>query len=284
MTSKEKKPFYITTTIPYVNADPHIGFALELVQTDAIARYQRLSGKDVFFSTGTDEYGQKILEASQKEGKDAQEYVDHYAAEFKKLKNALGISNDTFVRTTSEHHKKAAQEMWRRCGAKGDIYKKSYTGNYCVGCESFKTEKYQNKLLEYLSRPDVILPDWRKEEAIAFVKSGLEDFSISREKKRLGWGVPVPDDADQVIYVWFDALTNYISTLGWPADAKALAGKPEENLFEKFWQKGEVVQMAGKDQVRFQSIMWQAMLMSADIKNTDKVVYHGIITSGGQKM
>ncbi|KKS05020.1 MAG: Methionine-tRNA ligase [Candidatus Nomurabacteria bacterium GW2011_GWA2_41_25] len=314
MTSKEKKPFYITTTIPYVNADPHIGFALELVQTDAIARYQRLSGKDVFFSTGTDEYGQKILEASQKEGKDAQEYVDHYAAEFKKLKNALGISNDTFVRTTSEHHKKAAQEMWRRCGAKGDIYKKSYTGNYCVGCESFKTEKdlnagrrcflhpnleisilqeenyffrfskYQNKLLEYLSRPDVILPDWRKEEAIAFVKSGLEDFSISREKKRLGWGVPVPDDADQVIYVWFDALTNYISTLGWPADAKALAGRPEENLFEKFWQKGEVVQMAGKDQVRFQSIMWQAMLMSADIKNTDKVVYHGFITSGGQKM
>ena len=260
MTSKEKKPFYITTTIPYVNADPHIGFALELVQTDAIARYQRLSGKDVFFSTGTDEYGQKILEASQKEGKDAQEYVDHYAAEFKKLKNALGISNDTFVRTTSEHHKKAAQEMWRRCGAKGDIYKKSYTGNYCVGCESFKTEKdlnagrrcflhpnleisilqeenyffrfskYQNKLLEYLSRPDVILPDWRKEEAIAFVKSGLEDFSISREKKRLGWGVPVPDDADQVIYVWFDALTNYISTLGWAPAAKSFAGKPGEKL------------------------------------------------------
>ncbi|MDP9249729.1 MAG: methionine--tRNA ligase [bacterium] len=302
----KKESFYITTTIPYVNADPHIGFALELVQSDALARYNRLIGREVFFSTGTDEYGQKIWEASQKEGKDVQAYVDFFAAEFKKLKGALGISNDMFVRTTDEHHRKAAQEMWKRCDAKGDIYKKAYKGSYCVGCESFKTEKdldekgqcflhpnlkisileeenyffrfskYQERVLEYLSDKNTITPDWRREEAIAFVKGGLEDFSISREKARLVWGVPVPGDENQVMYVWFDALTNYISTLGWPEDA--------EGNFKKFWEDGDVVQTAGKDQVRFQSIVWQAMLMSADIKKTDKVVYHGFITSGGQKM
>jgi methionyl-tRNA synthetase len=302
----KKDSFYITTTIPYVNADPHIGFALELVQADAIARYKRLIGKDVFFSTGTDEHGQKILEAAKKSEEEVQEYVDHYSAEFGKLKSALLISNDAFVRTTSSHHKGAAQEMWKRCNEAGDIYKKSYTGQYCVGCESFKTEKdldengqclihtnlqittlkeenyffrlskYQEKLLEYLSRPDVIVPDWRREEAINFVKGGLEDFSISREKERLSWGVPVPGDDGQVMYVWFDALTNYISTLGWPEDT--------DNRFKNFWENGEAVQTAGKDQVRFQSVMWQAMLMSAQIKNTDKVVYHGFINSGGQKM
>ena len=218
----------------------------------------------------------------------------------------LAISNDAFVRTTSEHHIKAAQEMWKRCEASGDIYKKSYTGKYCVGCESFKMEKdlspegrcllhpnmevrvlseenyffrlskYQKRLLQYLSSSQVILPDWRRDEAIAFVQGGLEDFSISREKERLGWGVPVSNDSSQVMYVWFDALTNYISTLGWPEDA--------EGNFEKFWNNGEAVQTAGKDQIRFQSVMWQAMLMSAGIKNTDKVVYHGFINSGGQKM
>ena len=302
----KKNSFYITTTIPYVNADPHIGHALEFVQSDAIARYQRLLGNEVFFSTGTDEHGQKIFEAAEKAGEEIKAYVDHYSEEFRKLPRALSISNDTFVRTTSDHHKGAAQEMWKRCEAAGDIYKKSYNGKYCVGCESFKTEKdleengqcalhlnlkikileeenyffrfskYQDKLLEYLSKPEVILPEWRREEAINFVKGGLEDFSISREKARLSWGVPVPGDDNQVMYVWFDALTNYISTLGWPED--------KEGNFKKFWQNGEVVQTAGKDQVRFQSIMWQAMLMSADIKNTDRVVYHGFITAGEQKM
>jgi methionyl-tRNA synthetase len=302
----KKSSFYITTTIPYVNSDPHIGFALEIVESDAVARYQRLIGKKVFFSTGTDEHGQKIFEAAAKSGQDVRAYVDHYSAEFKKLSETLLISNDAFVRTTEAHHHKAAQEMWRRCDKSGDIYKKAYTGKYCVGCESFKPEKdlnengqcflhpnlkiselseenyffrlskYQDKLLEYLSRPGVILPEWRREEAINFVKSGLEDFSISREKERLSWGVPVPGDDAQVMYVWFDALTNYISTLGWPEDAQA--------NFKNFWQEGEAVQTAGKDQVRFQSIMWQAMLMSAGVKNTDRVVYHGFITSGGQKM
>ena len=141
MTSNEKKYFYITTTIPYVNADPHIGFALELVQSDAIARYQRLGGRDVFFSTGTDEYGQKIWEASQKEGKNIQDYVDHYAKKFLDLKDVLNLSFDNFIRTTSQNHILAVQEFWRLCDSPGDIYKKKYKGLYCVGCEKFITEK-----------------------------------------------------------------------------------------------------------------------------------------------
>jgi methionyl-tRNA synthetase len=295
---------YLTTTLPYVNADPHIGFALEIVQADSLARYWRARGEEVFFNTGTDEHGQKIFEAAKKAGQEPQEYVDHYAAEFQKLKAALDLSNDTFIRTTDAVHKSAAQEMWKRCEAAGDIYKKSYTGTYCVGCESFKTEKelengrcvlhpnlvpeevteenyffkfsrYEPFLREYLSREDAVIPEWRRQEALNFVNGGLEDFSISREKARLSWGIAVPGDDSQVMYVWFDALTNYISTLGWPEDG---------GNFEKFWQDGRTLQMAGKDQVRFQSLMWQAMLKSSGVKNTDQVFYHGFVTSGGQKM
>jgi len=302
---------YITTTLPYVNADPHIGFALEAVQADALARVWREQGDDVFFSMGTDEHGQKIAEAAQKAGQEVQAYVDHYAKEFQKLKEALNLTNDVFIRTTDPEHIRAVCEMWRRCAAKGDIYKKTYTGLYCVGCEAFKTEKecvdgkcplhpnqelkevseenyffrfskYQGALLAYLDRPGVLVPEWRRAEAIAFVNGGLEDFSISREASRLSWGIPVPDDDSQVMYVWFDALTNYISALGWPHVALASRGTPD--LFQKFWVEGKTLQMAGKDQVRFQSLMWQAMLMSADIKNTDRIFYHGFITSGGQKM
>lgn len=297
------KNFYLTTTLPYVNAEPHIGFAFEIVHADITARYKRLAGNDVFFTTGTDEHGQKIFQKAQEQGKEVQAYVDHYAAQFNKLKDGLNLSYDAFIRTTNPAHVAAAQELWRRCEAKGDIYKKKYKGLYCVGDEAFmkesdlvngrcpnhpnmelieieeenyffKLSNYQDKLVEYLSQNDSILPSWRREEALNFVKDGLEDFSISREKVRMSWGVPVPGDDTQVMYVWFDALTNYISTLGWPNG---------EN-FKKFWEDGEVVQVAGKDQVRFQSIIWQAMLFSADIKNTDLVVYHGFITSGGQKM
>ena len=300
-----QKPYYLTTTLPYVNADPHIGFALEIVHADIIARYKRLMGGEVFFTTGTDEHGQKIFQKAQEEGKDVQAYVDHYAGQFGRLKDALGLSYDTFIRTTDPKHVAAAQELWRRCAEAGDIYKKKYKGLYCVGDEMFlkdsdlvdgkcpnhpnmtpveiveenyffKLSAYQDKLTRYLSDSQVIIPSWRREEALNFVSQGLEDFSISREAARMSWGIPVPGDESQVMYVWFDALTNYISTLGWPSDP--------DGTFAKFWEQGEVVQVAGKDQVRFQSVMWQAMLMSGGIKTTDLVAYHGFITSGGQKM
>lgn len=293
---------YITTTLPYVNADPHIGFAYEIVEADVLSRYWRAQGHEVFFNTGTDEHGQKIAQKADEKGIERQAYVDHYAGEFLRLKEELNLSFDAFIRTTEEKHIKAAQEIWRRCDKNGDIYKKKYSGLYCVGCESFKTEadlvdgkcpehlkepelieeenyffrlsKYQEYLEDYLSQEGVVEPEWRRQEALNFVRKGLEDFSISREKARLDWGIPVPGDDGQVMYVWFDALTNYISTLDWP----------EGDNFEKFWKGGETVQVAGKDQVRFQSIMWQAMLKSAGLPSSQKVVYHGFITSGGQKM
>ena len=301
----EKKARYITTTLPYVNDDPHIGHALEFIQADALARYWRLMGHEIFFSTGTDEHGQKILQKATEAGQDVQDYVNHFAARFKKLsRDVFGLSFDSFIRTTDQKHIQAAQAMWERCQKKGDIYKKKYKGLYCVGCERFIKEsdlvdgmcpdhkkppveieeenyffalsKYQSYLEEYLSTKGVIEPEWRRLEALKFVKDGLEDFSISREKKRMSWGIPVPGDDTQVIYVWFDALTNYISTLGWPED--------KEGNFKKFWVDGETLQVAGKDQVRFQSIMWQAMLKSAGVPATQKVFYHGFINSGGQKM
>jgi len=301
----KKDSFYITTTIPYVNADPHIGFALELVLSDAIARYERLKGSEVFFSTGTDEYGQKIWEGSVQEDKNVEEYVDHYAKKFIELKDILNLSYNNFIRTTSMGHIEAAQEFWRLCDKKGDIYKKIYRGLYCVGCEKFLTERdlmdgvcslhpklvpevveeenyffrlknYKKQLLEYLANKKVITPEWRRTEAISFVESDMEDFSISRDKKRTPWGIPIPGDDRQVMYVWFGAFINYISTLGWPNS---------KGNFEKFWVDGVTVQIAGKDMVKFQSVMWQGMLMSAGMPTTDHIVYHGFITGeGGIKM
>lgn len=297
-----KKAFYITTTLPYVNSDPHIGFALEIVQADVIARAKRLAGYDVFFSTGTDEHGQKIWDKAREAGQDVQAYVDHYAARFDDLKQALNLSNDAFIRTTDPHHVAAAQEMWKRCEAAGDIYKKDFEGLYCVGCEAFKTDrdlvdgkcpihphlvpeqvheenyffrlsKYADALRAYCASS--IIPETRKAEAIQFIDSGLEDFSISRRKERMSWGIPVPGDDEHVMYVWFDALTNYISTTGWPQ---------EDANFKTFWVDGDTMQVAGKDQVRFQSLMWQAMLMSAQIPTTKRIAYHGFTTSNGQKM
>jgi len=294
---------YLTTTLPYVNADPHVGFALELVQADTLARAWRARGDDVFFNTGVDEHGQKIFEAAAKAGQEVQAYVDHYAGEFRKLEDALGLDRPTFIRTTDAKHIEAAQELWRRCAAAGDIYAKEYEGLYCVGHEAFVTEKdladgkcpdhgvapqklkeknyffnfkkYAPYLLEMLARPGVVLPEWRRQELIAFVEGGLEDFSISREAARLSWGIPVPGDDSQVMYVWFDALTNYISTLGWPN---------EDGDFKKYWVEGETLQVAGKDQLRFQSLVFQAMLKSAGLPPTHTVFYHGFITSAGKKM
>lgn len=293
---------YITTTLPYVNADPHIGFALELVQADAWARTQRSLGNEVIFNTGTDEHGAKIYENAKKAGIDTQQYVDEYAAKFDNLKSALNLTYTNFIRTTDEHHKKAAQEFWTRCLKNGDIYKKNYQIKYCVGCELAKTEselvngrcplhpnrelelideenyffkfsKYQNALLQlFKDNPDFVKPAHRLEEIRNFVEKGLEDFSISRLKEKMSWGVPVPDDEDHVMYVWFDALVNYISTLGWPED---------EQNFKDYWPG---VQVAGKDNLRQQSSMWQAMLMSAQLPPSKQIFIHGFITMNGQKM
>lgn len=290
----------ITTTLPYVNADPHIGFAHELVRADAYARYRALLGDAVCFNTGTDEHGQKIYENAQKEGVSPQEYVDGYAERFRELHQALDTSVTHFIRTTNPAHREAAQEFWRRCSEKGDIYKKNYTVKYCVGCELEKTDSelasgrcplhpnrelelreeenyffrfsaYQDALLSlYRARPDFVVPDYRLNEIRAFVERGLEDFSISRLREKMPWGVSVPDDPDHVMYVWFDALVNYISTLGWP-----------DERYKEWWPS---VQFAGKDNLRQQSAMWQAMLLSAGIAPSKQIVILGFLTSGGQKM
>ncbi len=294
--------FYLTTTLPYVNAEPHIGFALEIIQADVIARWQKLNGAEVFFNTGTDEHGLKIYRKALELGLDPQKYCDEYAAKFDNLKSALNLSYNNFIRTTDDHHIKAAQEFWQRCEKAGDIYKKNYSVKYCVGCELEKTEselvdnkcpvhpnleleliaeenyffrfsKYQKPLLElYEKNPNFVVPAHRLNEIKNFVEAGLEDFSISRLKEKMPWGVEVPGDETQVMYVWFDALVNYISCLGWP-----------ENLekFNNFWPG---MQVAGKDNLRQQTAMWQAMLMSAGLPNSKQIFIHGFITSGGEKM
>lgn len=297
-----RNKYYITTTLPYVNAEPHIGFALEIIQADALARWHRLQGDKVFFNTGTDEHGLKIYRKALELGIDPQKYCDEYAAKFDSLKSALNLSYNNFVRTTDAEHIKAVQEFWQRCEKNGDIYKKNYSVKYCVGCELEKTEselvdnkcpvhpnleleliaeenyffrfsKYQQALLElYEKNPEFVVPAHRLNEIKKFVESGLEDFSISRLKEKMPWGVSVPGDESQVVYVWFDALVNYISCLGWPEN---------QEKFNNFWPG---IQVAGKDNLRQQTAMWQAMLMSAGLLNSKQIFIHGFITAGGEKM
>ena len=298
----KKKKFYITTPLPYVNADPHIGFALEIIQADVIARYYRSNGYDVFFNTGTDEHGLKVFRKANEENIDIQKYCDIYAEKNEKLKLILNLSYDNFIRTTDEHHIKAAQEFWSQCYKNGDIYKKNYKIKYCVGCELEKTEselvngkcpihpnkeieiieeenyffkysRYQKILLDfYRKNQNFVVPESRFNEIKEFTKRGLEDFSISRLKEKMPWGVPVPNNGKHVMYVWFDALVNYISALGWPENQKK---------FKEFWP---VFQVAGKDNLRQQSSMWQAMLLSAGLPNSKQIFIHGFITANGQKM
>ena len=298
----KNKKFYITTTLPYVNADPHIGFALETIQADVIARYHKSLGDEVFFNTGVDEHGLKIYRKALESGLDPQEYCDIYAKKFDDLKKALNLSYNNFIRTTDVHHMKAAQEFWRKCLKNGDIYKKNYKVKYCVGCELEKTDselvngccpihpnleleiideenyffkysKYQEKLLDFYEKnPDFVVPKSRLHEITEFTKRGLEDFSISRLKEKMPWGVSVPGDDKHVMYVWFDALVNYISALGWPED---------ESKFKDYWPG---IQVAGKDNLRQQTSMWQAMLLSAGLPHSKQVFIHGFITADGQKM
>lgn len=295
------KHFYLTTTLPYINADPHIGFALEMVQGDIISRYNTLRGNEVFLNTGTDEHGLKIFQKAQEAGVTPQEYADGQAACFKELIEKLNVREHNFVRTTNEDHKRAAQAFWKVCAEKGDIYKKEYKVKYCVGCELEKTDSelvdgkcelhpnneieiieeenyffrfsnYQDYLLKLYDNNNFVLPESRLNEIKTFVEGGLQDFSISRLKEKMPWGVPVPGDDDHVMYVWFDALVNYISVIGWPDD---------QDTFNTWWP---VVQVAGKDNLRQQSAMWQAMLASAGLPPSKHILIHGFVTSGGKKM
>ncbi len=299
--SKEK--YYLTTAIPYANADPHIGFALEILYADVMARYQRLLGKEVYFLTGTDEHGQKMFKTAKEAGISVEDYAASKSAEFSRLADLLNISNNDFIRTTEERHMSRAQKFWQAALLSEDIYKKQYSGLYCYGCEAFKTEKdlvdgkcpdhnrepeliteenyffrlskYQEPL-EFLfeQNPSFVYPEIRFNEMKNILKGGLEDVSISRAKEKLPWGIPVPGDDSQVMYVWFDALTNYVTALGWESD------NPE--LYKKFWPANAHV--IGKEINRFHSLLWPAMLMSAGLELPKQICVHGWLTLNGTKI
>lgn len=296
------KYFYITTTLPYVNAQPHIGFGMEIVTADVLARFHRLNGEKVIFNTGTDEHGQKIYQQANKNHQSPQEYADESVKDFIKLKHLLNLSFTHFIRTSDLNHISAAQRFWQICHKNGDIYLDHYQVKYCVGCELpkqdsdldhgkcplhpnqnlelrdeenyfFRFSKYQDQLLKiYQDQPEFVKPAGKLKEIETFVKSGIKDFSISRLKTKMPWGVPVPNDQNHVMYVWFDALVNYISTLGWPKDIAN---------FQAFWPG---VQIAGKDNLRQQAAMWQAMLLSAGLKPSRQILINGFISVAGQKM
>ena len=300
----DKPSFYITTAISYPNGSPHIGHAYELIATDAIARFKRLDGYDVFFLTGTDEHGQKMLQTAAREGITTQELADRNAAVFRAMGPALNASNDDFIRTTEERHKRASQAIWQRMEAAGDIYKDSYSGWYSVRDEAyfaenetvvsgdgvrrgptgtpvewveeesyfFKLSAYQDRLLAlYEESPDFIGPDERRNEILSFVKSGLRDLSVSRTT--FDWGIQVPGAPKHVMYVWVDALTNYITATGFP---------DEGGERRHFWPAD--VHIIGKDIIRFHSVYWPAFLMSAGLPLPKRVFGHGFLFNRGEKM
>lgn len=297
-----KDKLYITTTLPYINSEPHIGFAAEIIKADVIARKARQGGREVFFNTGTDEHGLKIFQKANEVGLSVVDFCNESSAKFLPLKEKLNLSYTNFIRTSSEAHKKAVQEFWNRCLANGDIYKKNYEVKYCVGCELEKTDSdlvegfcpyhpgkdleiineenyffkfsnYTDRLKElYENNPDFVKPESRLKEIKSFVNQGLKDFSISRLKEKMPHGISVPGDESQVIYVWFDALVNYVSTLDWPISL--------EN-YNNYWPG---IQVCGKDNLRQQSAMWQAMLMSAGLKTSKQVLVFGFLTSEGEKI
>jgi methionyl-tRNA synthetase len=296
------RKFYITTPIYYVNARPHIGHAYTTIACDTIARRQRLLGADTFFLTGTDEHGQKIERAAEAAGKTPQQYADEISAEFRQLWKRMGISNDDFIRTTEDRHKKRVQELFRRIRDNGFIYKGTYTGQYCVSDELyvdgaqpgdpcptcgritetvqeenyfFKLSAFQDKLLELYANPEFIRPEARRNEVISFVKSGLRDLSVSRST--FTWGIPVPDDPKHVIYVWLDALANYITAIGY---GSSHAGAQE--AFKKYWPAD--VQMIGKEIVRFHCVYWPAFLMAAGLAEPKAIVAHGWLLFEESKM
>ena len=300
-----KTPYYITTAISYPNGKPHIGHAYELIATDAMARFQRLDGKDVFFLTGTDEHGQKMQQTARAEGIDPAALAERNSNEFREMGRLLNASNDDFIRTTESRHHEACREIWKRMAESGDIYKDSYAGWYSVRDEAFYQEgetevredgvrygpqgtpvewveeesyffrlsAYQDKLLQhYEEHPDFIGPAERRNEVMSFVKSGLKDLSISRTT--FDWGIKVPNDPAHVMYVWVDALTNYITATGY------LDQTPGPRA--KYWPAD--AHIIGKDIIRFHAVYWPAFLMSAKLPLPKRVFAHGFLLNKGEKM
>ncbi|OGV96620.1 methionine--tRNA ligase [Microgenomates group bacterium RBG_16_45_19] len=300
-----KNKFFITAAIPYVNAKPHIGHALEFVQTDVLKRYHRLLGEAVLSLSGGDENALKNVQAAEAAGKPIQEFVDTNTESFRQLAVALKTEFEVWQKGSSDQHHRASQELWRRCREKGDIYKQNYTGLYCVGCEAFyapdelneqgecrehpgkkleavteenyffKLSNYQKQLEDIIQRNELeIIPQTRKNEVLAWVKKGLKDISISRTNERAkNWGVPVPDDPTQRIYVWFDALNIYQSGIGFGWD---------EAQYAKWWPAD--LQVIGKGIIRFHAVYWPAFLLSAGLPLPKKILVHEYFTVNGQKM
>lgn len=297
-----RNKFYLTTSIPYTNAAPHIGFALELVQADVFARFKRQEGFDVYFLTGTDEHGIKTARAAKALGKEPIEFANEISLEYNNLAKKLLITNNFFIRTTDELlHKPAVLKVWKKLEENGDIYKKNYKGFYCIGCEAFIPEKdlvngkcaihnkkpelveeenYFFRLTKYLPKVKQviesgeyeIIPTSRKNEILAIIGQGIGDVSFSRAKEKY-WGFPVPGDDSQSMYVWPDALSNYISAIGYASDSE---------LFKKLWPAD--IHFVGKDIIKFHAIFWPAMLLSLELDIPKKLFVHGFITVGNEKM
>lgn len=295
--------FFITTAIPYTNGEPHIGHLLEFIQADVIARYQRLLQKEVWFLTGTDEHGIKVAETAKEKKQEPRQLVDYISGLFKQQAEALGVSFDYFIRTTDQkNHWPNVVKIWRSMLDSGDIYKGHYQGRYCVGCEKylveseiiddkcpihkkdpiiidednyfFKLSKYQDQLKNIIESGELkIVPGFRKAEVLGFIENGLQDVSFSRPKDKLEWGIPVPDDDSQVIYVWADALTNYLSGVEY-----AQAG----GKFQRFWPPD--LQVVGKDIWKFHALIWPAMLLSSHLPLPKSLMIHGFLTVSGEKI
>ena len=292
--------FYITCAIDYPNANPHVGHAFEKIGADVVARLKRLQGYEVFFSTGVDENSLNVERAARNSGREPRDFVDEMSPHFRQLWDSLNVSYDKFIRTTEPEHLAASQEIFRRSYAKGDIYKGKYEGWYCLSCESYYLEtdlvngncpvherkpewfseenyffalsKYRDRLLEHFEQhPDFVIPDFRRNEVLSVINQGLKDFSISRATTT--WGIPVPVDGSQVIYVWFDALINYLTVVGFPGD---------EESFARWWPAD--FHVIGKDILRFHCIYWPAMLMSAGVELPKTVVGHGWVDLEGRAM
>jgi len=296
------KKFYITTTLPYANAAPHVGFALEIVQADVLARWNSLKRRDVFFLTGTDEHGSKIYKTAKQQNLSPQEFVDKNAALFQELTKRLNISNNDFIRTTDQKkHWPGVIKVWEALDKKGDIYKKKYVGKYCSGCERYITEKelkdghcinhpnieieeiseenhffrlskYSDRIKKLIEKDKLkISPEKWKNDFLALIKDGLTDVSFSREKKYLPWGVPVPGSDTEVMYVWCDALVNYLTGVGYPNDK-----------YRKYWPAD--IHVVGKDMLRFHAGIWPGMLLSAGLPLPKQIIVHGFLTVNGKKM